>query len=114
MPVRRAPSSARISTNGRVSGPALDYQPAYLLDVFSDPDCNGWLLQEVTTRLPARARRRSDGILICASDLSRSVLGVQAAHGEHEKRTGQRGADRSDIHAAYMAADQAGEGPHQH
>ena len=27
---------------------------------FSDPDGNVWLLQEITTRLPGRGRRRAD------------------------------------------------------
>jgi len=34
---------------------------------------------------------------------------AEAAHGEHEKRTGQRDADWADWYAAYMVAEQAGE-----
>ena len=41
-------------TPGRVSGPDPD-RPSYrTFASFSDPDGNGWLLQEITTRLPGR------------------------------------------------------------
>jgi hypothetical protein len=33
---------------------------------------------------------------------------AEAAHGEHEKRLGQRDENWSDWYAAYMAAEQAG------
>jgi hypothetical protein len=33
---------------------------------------------------------------------------AEAAHGEHEKRTGQRDANWADWYAAYMVAEQAG------
>ena len=38
------------ATNGRVSGPASDRSSYRSFAWFSDPDGNGWLLQEVTTR----------------------------------------------------------------
>jgi catechol 2,3-dioxygenase-like lactoylglutathione lyase family enzyme len=41
-------------TQGRVSGPAPDHRSYGSFASFSDPDGNGWLLQEVTTRLPGR------------------------------------------------------------
>lgn len=41
-------------TAGRVSGPAPDHLSYRSYATFSDPDGNGWLLQEVTTRLPGR------------------------------------------------------------
>ena len=41
-------------TEGRVSGPAPDHQSYGSFAPFSDPDGNGWLLQEITTRLPGR------------------------------------------------------------
>src|SRR5262245_57129997 len=39
---------------GRVSGLAPDHASYGSFATFSDPDGNGWLLQEVTTRLPGR------------------------------------------------------------
>ncbi len=41
-------------TEGRVSGPAPDHADYGSLAAFSDPDGNGWLLQEIRTRLPGR------------------------------------------------------------
>ena len=41
-------------TEGRVAGAAPDHQSYGSFASFSDPDGNGWLLQEITTRLPGR------------------------------------------------------------
>ncbi|MEV0350553.1 VOC family protein [Nonomuraea sp. NPDC050680] len=44
----------RAGTEGRVAGPEPDRQSYGSFASFSDPDGNGWILQEVTTRLPGR------------------------------------------------------------
>ena len=41
-------------TEGRVAGPAPGHQSYGSFASFSDPDGNGWLIQEITTRLPGR------------------------------------------------------------
>jgi catechol 2,3-dioxygenase-like lactoylglutathione lyase family enzyme len=41
-------------TDGRVSGPAPEHADYGSFVAFSDPDGNGWLLQEIRTRLPGR------------------------------------------------------------
>ncbi len=41
-------------TEGRVSGPAPGHADYGSFAAFSDPDGNGWLLQEIKTRLPGR------------------------------------------------------------
>jgi catechol 2,3-dioxygenase-like lactoylglutathione lyase family enzyme len=41
-------------TQGRAAGPAPDHQSYGSFASFSDPDGNGWFVQEVTTRLPGR------------------------------------------------------------
>jgi catechol 2,3-dioxygenase-like lactoylglutathione lyase family enzyme len=41
-------------TEGRVPGPAPDHADYGSFASFSDPDGNGWLLQEIKTRLPGR------------------------------------------------------------
>jgi catechol 2,3-dioxygenase-like lactoylglutathione lyase family enzyme len=76
---------------------------------FQDPDGNGWVLQEVTTRFPGRVA--GDTTYASASDLSEAMRRAEAAHGEHEKRTGQRDANWADWYAAYMVAEQAGTEP---
>jgi hypothetical protein len=75
--------------------------------LFSDPDGNSWLLQEITTRLPGRI---DTGVTSfgSASDLANAMRRAEAAHGEHEKRLGQRDANWSDWYAEYMAAEQSG------
>ena len=74
---------------------------------FRDPDGNQWLLQEITTRLPGRI---DTGVTSygSASDLASAMRRAEAAHGEHEKRTGVRDANWSDWYAEYMAAEQSG------
>jgi catechol 2,3-dioxygenase-like lactoylglutathione lyase family enzyme len=41
-------------TEGRAAGPAPNHQSYGSFASFGDPDGNGWLLQEITTRLPGR------------------------------------------------------------
>ena len=75
---------------------------------FSDPDGNGWVLQEVTTRLPGRidAAATTFG---SESDLASALRRAEAAHGEHEKRSGgKRDENWPDWYAKYMAAEQSG------
>jgi len=95
-------------TGGRVGGPAPDHASYSSFATFSDPDGNGWLLQEVTTRLPGRINL-AETTFASAKDLASALRRAAAAHGEHEKRTGQSDANWPDWYAAYMVAEQAGE-----
>jgi catechol 2,3-dioxygenase-like lactoylglutathione lyase family enzyme len=45
---------ARFHEAGRVAGPAPEHSTYGSFATFSDPDGNGWLLQEIKTRLPGR------------------------------------------------------------
>jgi catechol 2,3-dioxygenase-like lactoylglutathione lyase family enzyme len=74
---------------------------------FSDPDGNGWLLQEVTARLPGRVDA-DDTTFTSSSELATTLRRAEAAHGEHEKRTGQRDANWSDWYADYIVQERAG------
>jgi hypothetical protein len=74
---------------------------------FSDPDGNGWLLQQITSRLPGRVDQAATSFG-SAGDLASAMRRAAAAHGEHEKRTGQRDANWPDWYAAYMVAEQNG------
>jgi catechol 2,3-dioxygenase-like lactoylglutathione lyase family enzyme len=74
---------------------------------FSDPDGNGWLLQEVTARLPGRVDA-NDTRFTSTTELAAALRRAEAAHGEHEKRTGQRDADWPSWYAEYMVREQAG------
>ena len=44
----------RAGTTGRVPGPDPDRTSYASFAAFSDPDGNGWVLQEITARLPGR------------------------------------------------------------
>ena len=94
-------------TNGRVGGPAADHASYGSFATFSDPDGNGWLLQEVTTRLPGRVDR-AETAFASPRDLASALRRAEAAHGQHEKRTGQRDANWADWYAEYMVREQAG------
>ena len=94
-------------TDGRVSGPAPDGGSYGSFATFHDPDGNGWLLQEVTTRLPGRVDTEAT-TFGSASELASAMRRASAAHGEHEKRTGKADANWPDWYAAYMVAAQAG------
>ena len=75
---------------------------------FSDPDGNGWLLQEVTARLPGRVDA-SETTFTSSNELAAALRRASAAHGEHEKRTGQPDANWPDWYADYMVREQTGE-----
>ncbi len=92
---------------GRVSGPAPDHASYGSFATFSDPDGNGWLLQEITTRLPGRIDPASTSFS-SASDLASAMRRASIAHGEHEKRIGEADANWPDWYARYMVAEQAG------
>ena len=96
-----------LGPNGPVGGPDPKHGTYRSLATFNDPDGNSWLLQEVTTRLPGRI---DTGVTSFGSttDLISALRRAEAAHGEHEKRTGVRDANWPDWYAAYMAAEQAG------
>ena len=94
--------------NGQVSGPAPDHATYGSFATFSDPDGNRWLLQEITTRLPGRVEA-TETAFGSASDLANALRRAEAAHGEHEKRIGQRDADWPSWYAEYMVAEQSGD-----
>jgi catechol 2,3-dioxygenase-like lactoylglutathione lyase family enzyme len=93
--------------SARVSGPDPDQKSYSSFATFDDPDGNGWLLQEVTDRLPGRVDP-SDTSFSSASDLAGALRRAAAAHGEHEKRTGKADPDWPDWYATFMVAEQAG------
>ena len=97
----------RADGSGRVRGSAPDGPSYQTFATFSDPDGNGWLLQEITTRLPGRVDT-GQTTFASAADLAGALRRVEAAHGEHEKRTGQSDPDWPDWYASYLVAEQAG------
>lgn len=94
-------------TDARVPGPDPQRTSYGSFLSFGDPDGNGWLLQEITHRLPGRL----DPSLTAFSstdDLAGALRRAAEAHGEHEARTGVEDADWPDWYAAYVVAEQSG------
>jgi catechol 2,3-dioxygenase-like lactoylglutathione lyase family enzyme len=95
------------ASESRVSGPAPDGASYGSYAWFSDPDGNGWVFQEVTTRLAGRIDPAATSFG-SASDLASAFRRAAAAHGEHEKRVGEADANWPDWYADYMVREQAG------
>ena len=95
------------SPAGRISGPDPERHSYRSYVSFEDPDGNGWIVQEVTRRLPGRIDPATT-TFSSANDLASAIRRAAAAHGEHENRKGQRDANWPDWYAAYIAAERAG------
>jgi catechol 2,3-dioxygenase-like lactoylglutathione lyase family enzyme len=95
------------SPAGRISGPDPEHQSYRSYVAFEDPDGNAWIVQEVTRRAPGRIDPATT-TFASANDLASAMRRAAVAHGEHEKRVGQRDANWPEWYAAYMAAVQAG------
>src|SRR5438132_6816349 len=82
---------------------------------FNDPDDNLWLVQEVTTRHPGRIDP-TETAFASAEDLENALRRAEAAHIEHQKRTGRshllhrssQDENWPDWCASYMVGEQAG------
>jgi len=93
----------------RVSGPDPEHHSYRSFASFSDPDGNGWLLQEITARLPGRVDAATT--FTSPTELATALRRAAAAHGEHEKRTGGHDANWPDWYAEYIVREQAGKEP---
>jgi catechol 2,3-dioxygenase-like lactoylglutathione lyase family enzyme len=99
----------------RQPGPDPDRTSYMSFFSVSDPDGNTWLVQEVTTRLPGRIDA-TETAFASTADLASALRRAEAAHVEHEKRTGRShllhrsGPDENwpAWYAAHMVAEQSG------
>jgi len=92
----------------RVSGPDPQRSSYRSFASFSDPDGNGWLLQELTRRAPGRVDTNAT-TFTSSADLAAALRRAEAAHGEHENRTGgQRDENWPDWYAEYLIREQTG------
>ena len=90
-------------TRGRVSGPAPDHASYSSFATFSDPDGNGWLLQEIRTRLPGR------GLSLDVATLAELLRETEQRHGEYEPSAPKH--HWSGWYAAYIIAREQGRAP---
>jgi catechol 2,3-dioxygenase-like lactoylglutathione lyase family enzyme len=65
----------------RVAGADPEHRSYRSFASFSDPDGNGWLLQEITSRLPGRVE--GDTTFTSSADLATALRRAAAAQGEH-------------------------------
>jgi catechol 2,3-dioxygenase-like lactoylglutathione lyase family enzyme len=101
-------TACRFSSIGaRVNGPHPERLSYYSFVSFSEPDGDGWLLQEVTKRLAGRVV--GNPTYASAHDLAQAMIRAAKAHEQHEKRTGQSDANWPDWYAEYMVREQLGE-----
>ena len=91
----------------RVSGPDPEHRSYRSFASFRDPDGNGWLFQEITTRVAGRVDPAAT-TFSSVNDLASAMRRASAAHGEHEKRIGAADPNWPDWYAAYMVAEQSG------
>jgi catechol 2,3-dioxygenase-like lactoylglutathione lyase family enzyme len=94
-------------THGRVNGAQPKRSSYGSFASFSDPDGNGWVFQEVTTRLPGRVSEQ-DTIFTSSFELAGALRRAAAAHGEHEKQIGHPDENWPEWYADYLVREQAG------
>ncbi len=90
---------------GRVSGPAPDHGSYRTFVSFNDPDGNGWLLQEIRTRLPGR------GFSPDVATLTELLRDAEARHGQYEPTAPKH--HWSTWYAAYIIASERGRTPEE-
>ena len=96
----------QIDGSGRISGPAPEHASYRSFATFRDPDGNGWLLQEITTRLPGRGLSNLD-----VATLTKLLREAEEHHGEYEPTAPKH--DWSGWYAAYIVARQDGKTPEE-
>jgi predicted enzyme related to lactoylglutathione lyase len=90
-------------TSGRASGPAPERASYGSFATFSDADGNGWLLQEIKTRLPGR------GLSLDVATLTELFQETEKRHGAYEPTAPKH--HWSGWYAAYVAARERGGTP---
>ena len=97
----------RFDPAARASGPDPERRTYASFVTFNDPDGNGWVLQEITSRFEGRI---DSGLTSFSSpaDLATALQRAAAAHGKHEERLGAADADWPHWYARYMVAEQSG------
>jgi len=96
----------QIDGSGRISGPAPEHATYNSFATFRDPDGNGWLFQEITTRLPGRGLSNLD-----VATLTELLQEAEKHHSEYEPTAPKH--HWSAWYAAYIVARQDGETPEE-
>jgi catechol 2,3-dioxygenase-like lactoylglutathione lyase family enzyme len=97
--------------NPRVGGRDLQGRSYYSFASFEDPDGNGWLLQEITTRLPGREWKLTQASATNVATLAELLHETEQHHGHYEKTHAEH--HWWDWYAPYLNARQNGISPEQ-
>src|ERR1700685_3243163 len=89
----------QIDGSGRISGPAPEHATYNSFATFRDPDGNGWLFQEITTRVPGRGLGNPD-----VATLTELLQEAEKHHSEYEPTAPKH--HWPDWYAAYIVARQ--------
>src|SRR5271169_2678873 len=96
----------QIDGSGRISGPAPQHATYGSFATLRDPDGNGWLFQEITTRLPGRGLSNLD-----VATLNELLREAEQHHSEYEPTAPKH--HWSGWYAAYIVARQDGKTPEE-
>ena len=96
--------------NPRVAGRDPEGRSYFSFASFEDPDGNGWLLQEIMTRLPGREWKSREEVTDVAT-LAELLRETEQHHGQYEKTHGPH--NWWDWYAPYLSARQNGSSPEE-
>jgi catechol 2,3-dioxygenase-like lactoylglutathione lyase family enzyme len=97
----------RVNEEWRISGEDPERLSYRSFLSFSDLDGNGWVMQEVTHRLPGRVDARLTTFR-SATELAGALRRAARAHGEREKGIGEKDENWTDRYAEFIFAEQLG------
>ena len=97
--------------NPRVGGRDPEGRSYYSFASFEDPDGNGWLLQEIKTRLPGREWKLTRAQGMDVATLAELLRETEEHHGQYEKTHAKH--QWWDWYAPYLSARQDGSGPEE-
>ena len=97
--------------NPRVAGRDPEGRSYYSFASFEDPDGNGWLLQEITARLPGREWKATPTQTTDVATLAGLLHETEEHHGDYEKTHGKH--QWWDWYAPYLSARLNGSSPEE-
>jgi catechol 2,3-dioxygenase-like lactoylglutathione lyase family enzyme len=97
--------------NPRVGGRDPQGRSYFSFASFKDPDGNGWLLQEITTRLPGREWKETGARAMDVATLADLLHETEEHHGQYEKTHAKH--NWWDWYAPYLSARQNGSRPEE-
>jgi catechol 2,3-dioxygenase-like lactoylglutathione lyase family enzyme len=97
--------------NPRLSGRDPQGRSYFSFVSFEDPDGNGWLLQEITTRLPGREWKSTPALATDVATLAELLHETEQRHGDYEKTHARH--NWWNWYASYLNARQNGNSPEQ-